>query len=132
MRRYAVLIRPLIILAAIYASACHAPATIKTDPGKRAYTADQIVQRLGEFQNAVIDAQRANKVKTEDARIIVQWLSGDGAQWPGAFQVLKTAPQGWPTSLLSSWNGLRAKVAAIPALSTWADIIDQLIQGATS
>lgn len=101
---------------------CTAPTTVTTDMGKRAYTADQVVVRIGEFQQAVIDASDAKKVPEATARVIVFWTVQ-------SMQTLKSAPVGWDAALRKTWPPVRLEVAKQPALATWAPIIDALIGG---
>lgn len=119
-------------LVCLFVVGCGVPTGIQTPQGKAAYRADQVVTRLGEFQNAVIDAGRANKLTQADARAIVAWISGDVRATPpvtGAIDVLNTAPQGAKATLEASWATVRPRVLANPTLASWAPIIDSLLQG---
>lgn len=120
-------------LAALTTSCVHPPATVTTPEGQRAFNADQIVQRLGEFQSAVIDLSRAGKIKLEDARIIVAWVSGDKNATPpvtGVIDILRAYPASGPTGLVNaSWQTARPRVVAVPDLADWVPVLDQLLGG---
>jgi hypothetical protein len=120
----------VVVLATIL-TAC-APKSLQTPEGKHAYTADQIAKRLGEFQNAVIDASSANKIPLADARTIVTWISGDQHATPpvvGALTILKVAPDGWQAVVLSGWQRVHPLVDRNPTLATWSGVIDALLEG---
>lgn len=111
--------------------ACHkAPPTIVTDAGKNAYTADQVVLRLTEFQNVVIAASDANKIRLADARRIVTWLSGDRNANPpvvGLLSAIQAAPAGWLAIARQGWLEQRSLVATNPELAPWVDILNGLL-----
>lgn len=121
----------LVLCFAFALSAC-APTTYQTPAGKAAYSAVQVEIRLGEFQNAVIDAEGVNKINTADARAIVTWISGDVTTEPptlGAVDILGASPGGWKETVRASWLVVRPKVLKSPALVTWATVIDMLLEG---
>lgn len=122
--------KALAVLVALLTIACGPPKSLQTQQGRDSYSADQVVQRLGEFQNAVIDGRQAGKVTLADARAIVSWISGDRNASPsllGAVDILKTVPQGWRATVQTSWQAIRSRVLAIPDLATWVPIIDGLL-----
>lgn len=102
--------------------ALHAPASVVTPAGQAAYTADQIVTRLGEFQQAVIDASDANKIKVDDARTIVTWTRA-------ALDTLKQTPGGRNALVASGWAKVRPIIAGNPQLAPWADVLDAFMGG---
>lgn len=101
-----------------------------TPQAQKAYTADQVVTRLGELQNAVIDAATANKVKTADARLIVAWISGDKTTTPptvGVLDMIAATPSGWQAAAQVAWPRIQAALQNNPNLSVWAPIVQQLL-----
>lgn len=109
-----------------------APKSYTTPEARAAYTADQVVVRLGELQTATIDAFHADKVTLADARLVVTWVSGDSSTTPptlGAVDVLRTAPAGWKATLLASWQTVRSRLLVYTALASWVPIVDSLLQG---
>lgn len=126
-------IRYSAIILLVVVAAC-SPKSITTEPGKRAYTANEVVLRLGEFQDVVIDSQKAGRISTETSREIVTWLSGDISTTPpriGVFETLKQAPNGWPTTLFAGYQIIRPKIFDIEFLRPWVPVIDSLVAGAT-
>lgn len=112
----------LVLAGALGSAACHPPASIQTPAGAHAYTADQIVKRLGEFQQATIDASDASKIPVATARTIVQWTTS-------AIQTLKTAPIGWGATARASWIPIKAQVNQLGAIASWTPIVDALLEG---
>ncbi len=115
-------LRTLALIALLMLPACHAPVTITTPQGKAAYTADQAINQIGLFQQAVIDARDAGKVKTADARTIVQWTTT-------AITTLHQTPSGWQASLSAGWPQIRGIVATYPAIAPYVSIVDSLLAG---
>lgn len=125
--------RLILCLALLVPVAC-APKHFENPQAKAAYTADQVVTRLGEFQKVVIDAQQAGKVPLDTARVIVTWVSGDTNAVPpalGAVDIVKTTPTGWKATLQTGWAAVRTRLLAVIDLSPWVSILDPLIEGVT-
>ena len=114
------LFRLALVVVALAAPACHAPTSIQTQAGKTAYTADQVLQRVGEFQTAVIDGQIANKITVSDARALVAWTVD-------VAQILKATPSGWQVTVTASWNAIRPQAQAIPAIAPYVSTLDLVI-----
>lgn len=120
-----------LIAACLLLAACPAPH-FATPAGQAAYTADQVVKRLGELQTAVIDGEQAGHITAADAVAIVTWISGDRRAVPpvtGALDVLGAFPGGWKASLLASWQLVRGHLLASPSLASWVPIVDDLLVG---
>ena len=99
------------------------PATIVTQPGKDAYAADQVVQRLTEFSNLVKadTGTSAGNISYADAFTIIEWVSGDNQANPptlGVVQIVQTtAGQGWKVGAKLSWAArIRPLVVQYPSL----------------
>jgi hypothetical protein len=103
-------------------TACTVPPTIQTPQARAAFSADVAVQRVGEFQQVVIDLSDAGTINVGDARQIVGWCID-------AAIVLRTMPQGPSATIVTGWARVRPQVARVPALQPWLDTIDVLIQG---
>lgn len=111
-------IRIVALLGVLASSACvHAPASIQTQAGRTAFTADQALQRVGEFQQAVIDGQQAGKIKVHDAQVLVQWTVSIA-------QTLKATPSGWQATVTTGWASIRPGVLNVPALAPWVSTLD--------
>lgn len=118
---------PMILLALclVGGSIACAPAVqpVNVSPqAVRAQQAQQVIQRIGELQQAVIDGQQLGKIKTEDARVIVTWTVA-------SLKALRDAPQGWVQSVATGWTQVRPMLLRDPNLSIWVSVVDQLIQG---
>ncbi len=109
--------RFVLIALLLVSPACHAPTSIQTQAGKTAYSADQILTRVGEFQQAVIDAQQAGKIPQAQARTLVTWTVD-------AAKTLKATPSGWQMTVLAGWNAVKPTVAALPAIAPWVSTLD--------
>lgn len=122
---------PLLFALCLSAPAC-APKTIQDPAVRAAYTADQLVLRLGELQNATIDAATTQKIDLPTSRKIVTWISGDLRSTPpttGVVDVIKTAPQGWKSTVQSGWATLKPTIDKVPVLAIYSSVIDALIGG---
>lgn len=96
-------------------SSCAPPPSIVTAPGKVAFTADQVVIRVNEFQKTVIQAEATGGLPTAQARVYIAWtVSAD--------KVLKATPAGWPSTIAASWKETKGKVPA-PANPTVAALV---------
>lgn len=120
-------LRKAILLAAlgtfaVTISACHPPSSVVTPAGKAAYTADQVVKRVGEFQDAVIQLNKVGTVKDADAVRIVRFCVDTA-------KTLKVAPAGWQAAFVKAWALLKKDVPllAAPPLNTYASIVDGMI-----
>lgn len=85
--------------------ACHAPVTIVTEPGKIAYTADQIAVRVNELQNAAIQAEASGGMRTADTRLVVEFAVS-------ANRTLRATPAGWQTTVATAWAETKKKLPA--------------------
>ncbi len=83
--------------------ACHPPATITTQPGKIAFTADQIVVRVNELQSAAVQANASGALDTANTRTIVEFSVA-------ADKVLKATPSGWQSTVKALWTQARPKI----------------------
>lgn len=112
----------LLLLGTPLATGCHPPATIVTDPGKRAYTADQVVVRVNELQNAAIAANANGSLPEATTRTIVEFcVSAD--------QTLAATPQGWQATLTAAWAETKAKLPPItnPAITAAISAVDVVL-----
>lgn len=110
----------LVVLLSGGACASHVPPNL-TPAASAAYTADQIVKRIGEAQQAVIDASDANKINVADARTIVLWTRT-------TLKALGEAPNGWQAVALAGWPDVRALLLANATLSPWVPTLDDLLR----
>lgn len=102
----------VLVLALSVTVACGAPATVVTPQGKIAYTADQIATRIGELEQAAIqanttkDANGKPGIPDTTAIPLVQFCIS-------AEKTLKATPAGWQASVTTAWA--EAKKAIPPA-----------------
>jgi len=117
----------VVILALMLSAACKPPASIQTEPGKRAYYAAQVLQRVAEVQNVAIQLSATNPpaLAVDHARIIVQFCVS-------AAKVLKQADEGWAKVVLASWMETKALLPASvyqnAQLVTLFAVLDSLLQ----
>ena len=97
--------RVLLILLLAGSAACAPPATITTQPGKTAYTADQIVVRVNELQNAASAANATvpPSLPTNTTRTIVQFCVA-------ADKTLASTPIGWQATVATAWATAKAQI----------------------
>lgn len=117
---------PLAVLVlAILVAACHPPATIVTPEGRRAYTADQIVVRVNELQQAAMAAEAVGGLLTDPTRILVKFAVS-------ANYTLQTLPAGWLATVTTAWRQTKqelptltnpAVVAAIAAVDVVLGVV---------
>ncbi len=80
------------------ASCAPKTANVNLSPaGQIAYTADQIVLRVNELQQAAITANSKGILDTGTTRLIVNWSIN-------ADMTLKVLPQGWKVTVQTSWT----------------------------
>lgn len=94
-----------VFLLALTLTGCNAPASIVTPQGKTAYTADQIVLRVGALQTATIQAEQTGGIPTAAARTIIGFTVS-------ANKILRDTPAGWQATLATSWRELKPKIPA--------------------
>lgn len=110
----------VLIVCLTLSSACaSAPPTIVTTPGKVAYTADQIVQRVNELENAAIAANGAQQLPTTTTREIVEFCVA-------ADKTLATTPTGWQATLSTAWTLAKGKIGTVanPAVAAALAAVD--------
>lgn len=100
-----------------------APKTITTAPGQIAFTADQVVVRVNELQNAAIQANTNKALDDATTRVIVNWAIA-------ADTTLKTTPSGWQATLKSGWLAVKPQIPVNnPTLAITVGAVDALIGG---
>jgi len=99
------------------------PAAVPAE-ARATYAADQIVIRLNEFQDFVIDQAITNQIQTSLARQIVAWLIKTRT-------IIGQTPNGWQAQALIGWELLSPELLRVPQLATWVPIVNALLQGAT-
>ena len=116
--RTVILSLALIGALVLQAGCVKAPTTVVTPAGKTAYTADQIVIRVNELQNAAIQAQATGALPTSTTRIIVQFCVA-------ADTTLKATPAGWGQTLATAWTQAKTSIPA-------ADLANPVIAAAAA
>jgi hypothetical protein len=101
--------------------ACHPPPTIVTPAGKVAYTKDEVVVRVNELENTVIEAAHTGGLPRAQAKVIVRFtVSADRA--------IK-APT-WIAAVTSLWGDTKKALATMtppitnPAVNTAIASVD--------
>lgn len=107
----------VILPAILYVLACHAPVTVTTPAGKAAYTADQVVTRLGELQNAAIQANQGGALDTNTTRSIVTYVVA-------TTKTLQQTPAGWVATVQAGWHAfLPTLPASITGNPNWTAVV---------
>jgi hypothetical protein len=118
---------PLTAIGAL--AGCKAPVSVQTPQGKAAFTADQVVLRVGELQTAAIQANGTLDPKTgkpvldqATTRLIVQFCVD-------ANTALKNAPNGWGKAVGAAWAKLKTQLPPVtnPAISSALSSIDVIL-----
>lgn len=92
----------LVFVLVFACSACIQPPPNLTPQAQVAFSADQVVQRVNELENAVIQANSSGALSTNATRVIVEFcVTSD--------QTLKSAPVGWQATITTAWNSLKAQ-----------------------
>lgn len=101
------LLIPFVIFGALSTAACKPPASIQTEPGRQAWYASQVLQRVQEVQNIAIrlNATTPPTLSTNTTRIIVQFCVSSA-------KVLKEMPEGWAKVVLAAFNETKAQLPA--------------------
>ena len=105
-------------------TACHPPTTIVTPQGQIAYSADQLVTRIDELQNAAIQANTSGNLSTASTRILVQFAGSADA-------VLAATPSGWPTTVRTLWTTAKGNLGTQtnPLIVALMSAVDAVIGG---
>ena len=110
----------LLVCVLLSATACvHRPPTITTPQGNVAFTADQIVQRVNELQNAAISAEANHAIPTATARLIVTFAVD-------ANKTLAATPDGWQKTVSTAWQQAKGSIGAItnPTVAAAMNAVD--------
>lgn len=108
------------------ASACTAPATIVTEPGKAAYTANEVLVRVERLQDAAIAAHTNGSLNTDTARAIVFVTVN-------VFEIADAATQGWQATARQAWMQAKADIPALQSGGQFyvlAAAVDEALGGA--
>lgn len=92
----------LLSAALVSVTSC-APKSIQTPAGRAAYSADQVVLRIGELQTATIDANRGGALSDAIAIKVVRFCVD-------ANKTLKAVPSGWQPTVATAYHQLRAEL----------------------
>jgi hypothetical protein len=114
--------RGIVVVAAVillWSPGC-APITVQDEPGRVAYTADQIVLRVIEIQNGIIVGQQRGVIPTAAARTLVTFTVG-------TLETLKASPGGWKPMVHAAWNAIRPELQKVPEVAPWIISIDMVI-----
>lgn len=109
MKRYMPLVFALCLSLGYFGGqACaHANTSQLSAAGNAAYTADQIVVRVNELENAAIAADAARTLSDTETRTIVEFCVA-------ADKTLAAVPDGWRATVLQAWKAAKAKLPMTP------------------
>ena len=98
-------ILPFVLATTLALTACAPPPTVQTEPGKRAWQAGQVLQRVEELQETAIQAEASGGLPTAQARVIVRFTVA-------AAETCRTYPQGWEATLATAFKATKAHLPA--------------------
>lgn len=106
-------------------AACRHHPNVVTPQGQVAYSADQIVLRVNELQNAAIQAEASGGLSTDATRKIVQFAVS-------ANQTLKATPNGWRATVKAGWSATKVQLPAItnPAVQAAIAALEAVLEAA--
>lgn len=112
-----------VLVAATIAATCAHPSNIKTPEGQVAYHANEVAVRVNQAQAAAIEAERTGGLSTDVAREIVKACVSIN-------EVLKVTPQGWQTTVRTSWAEMKFHIGRVENASVSAAlaIVDALLE----
>lgn len=113
--------RFLLVLMLSGLSACAHP-TFQSPVGQKAYTADQIVVRVNELENAAIAANTSKALSDDATRPIVEFCVA-------ADKTLAATPNGWQATLETAWTAAKAKIGTVsnPAVMAAIGAVDVIL-----
>jgi hypothetical protein len=115
--------RLLLVVLLCLAPACAPPKAVVTPQGQVAFTADQIIVRVGELQNAVLQANANKALDDATTKTVVTWTTA-------AARILKTTPSGWQATLFSGWKAVKPQIPTNnPAIALAVGAVDALVGG---
>lgn len=111
-------------LVLAFVAACTPPPTIVTEPGKRAFSADQVLQRVEELQNFTIATYRAGNVDRQVAEAINFAL-----EQINEFADIETA--NWRANVIRAWGNAKDSIPALTQgrFAPYSAAIDALLLG---
>jgi|WetSurMetagenome_2_1015567.scaffolds.fasta_scaffold92207_4 hypothetical protein len=92
-----------VILVAFMTVGCHPPVNIVTPEGKKIYTANEVLKRVEELQNAAIKADTQKVIPTHTARIIVQFTVSSA-------RTIGMVSDGWGIVVAKAWAEVKAQI----------------------
>jgi hypothetical protein len=115
-----------LVVLTLALSGCAHPATIVTVQGAQSYTADQVVVRVNELENAAIAANSASPqaLGTDLTRAIVTFaVSAD--------QTLASVPSGWQQTVKTAWANAKAQLTTVmnPLILALMAAVDAVLGG---
>jgi hypothetical protein len=119
LRRSIVFFFAIVLLCA----SCTPPPAVITEPGRQAYTADQVLQRIESLQAATITAFQAGEIDRETSRAIIT-VTIEMAKLADA------ASTGWRNFVITAWRRARERIPALSQspLSAYAAALDAMFQ----
>jgi hypothetical protein len=101
---------------------CTPPTSVTTPVGKTAYTADQLVNSLGIFQDAAIGANSQKILSDNSTRLIVTYVKS-------AVTVIKASPNGWQATVAAGLAQLQKDLPAadLAKYQVYINLINSII-----
>lgn len=119
-RRLSLLLTPLLV--GLLLASCAPPPSIQTEPGKRAWQANEFVKRVGELQNAAIQAESTQGLTTAQARVIVTFCVS-------AAKTAKDYPAGWEKTAQAAYANTKTALGPTALQNPTVAFAMALIEG---
>jgi hypothetical protein len=109
----------LFLLIPILLLACHPPAGVVTEPGKTAFTANEVVLRVNRVMDLAIQLEADKTMPTATAKVIISFCVD-------ADRVLAETPAGWKATVKASWTATKANPIVAPYLAKMTTAVKAL------
>lgn len=113
------LTKKTVLLTLLFSLGC---ATVGVN--KREYQSIQVLQRLDELQDVVIDLYNTNQLETKRAILYSKFIVS-------STRVIQSAPNDWPTLVKTSWTELKKQIPLDkmePKVKIAATLLDALLE----
>jgi hypothetical protein len=96
----------ILLFVVLVVTACTPPSGVVTEPGREAFSADQVLERVERLQNAAIAAHKAGQLPTDTARAIV-FATVQIAEFADAAQ------KDWRAMVRQAWVQARTEIPVL-------------------
>lgn len=113
---------PIVVLLVALVAACAPPPSIQTPEGKKVWSANEVVIRINEFQEAVITAYDLGGLPKDTAEPLVTWTVR-------SLRTIQKLPDGWLQVVAQGWREVRHLVPDDPKLAPLVLVLNLALGG---